>query len=71
MPPRAQAVADMQVATKVSGARRQQENGLKGTGALPLRRARQLESGSASSSGAKEDELDQQAALGCPPPRIS
>lgn len=45
MPPRAQAVADVQVATKVSGARRQQENGLKGTGALPPRRARQLESG--------------------------
>lgn len=38
-------MADVQVATQASGARRQQENGLKGMGALPPRRAGQLESG--------------------------
>lgn len=46
MPPRAQAVADTwKVATQVSRARRQQENGLKGTGVLSKSRAKQLESG--------------------------
>lgn len=54
----------------VSRARRQQENSLKGTGALPKRRARQLESGAYVILRSKEDKLDHQAALGAPPNQL-